>query len=227
VFYNFTKGKIKNIFKFTTNDKNTIYLIKSKILMDILDNELIFNNFDTLINYIYSIERPNVNYIHISFCLNNLYSTLEYVSMISILSNKKYYTYISFYLIISNDFNQKNINFIQSLYGQYDFFNITFIRMDNRYKNAYISSYIKKQAYYRFSLGELLPNLNKIIYLDTDTIIFKDLTNFYNINFNGKIILGQITINNKNKQKGYYIINSGILLLNLKGMRKMHMEKKY
>lgn len=98
--------------------------------------------------------------------------------------------------------------------------------MDNRYENAYISSYITKQAYYRFSLGELLPNLNKIIYLDTDTIILKDLTNFYNLNFNGKIILGQVTINNKNKQYGYYKINSGILLLNLKGMRKIHMEKK-
>lgn len=146
--------------------------------------------------------------------------------MTSILTNKELYTYISFYLIISNNFSKKNLDFFNSLYNQFDLFNITFIKMDDRYKKAFISRHITQEAYFRFSLGELLPNLNKIIYLDSDTIVFKDLTKFYNLNFNGKIILGQVTGCNKKNKNHIYCINSGILLLNLKGMRNNNIEKK-
>ena len=170
------------------------------------------------------MKKENLHYIHISYCLNNHYASLVYVSMSSILSSKDYYTYISFYLIISNNFKKKNIEFLSSLYAQYDFFNITFIKIDNKYTNSFVSRHITKEAYYRFSLGELLPFLNKIIYLDGDTIIFRDLTKFYNLNFNGKIILGQVTGNNKSKKNHFYKINSGILLLNLKKMREIKME---
>lgn len=225
-FYNFTKGKINNIFKYVSNNKNTVYLIKSKIVKDIIDNEIKFDSLNSLINYIFLIDNPKLNYIHISFSVNDQYTSLAYVSMISILTNKELYTYISFYMIIPNNFSKKNIDFLNSLYNQFDLFNITFIKMDDRYKKAYISRHITQESYYRFSLGELLPNLNKIIYLDSDTIVFKDLTKFYNLNFNGKIILGQVTGNNKSKQNHIYHINCGILLLNLKGMRKINIEKK-
>ena len=169
---------------------------------------------------------PQFNYISIAFCTNNYYTTLTYVSMISILISKNENTYICFYIIIPKDYSKKNINFLNSLYDQYDYFNITFIKMDDRYKKAYTSRYITTHAYYRFSLGELIPNLNKILYLDSDTICYKDLFNLYNINFKGKIILGQIIITNNNKKTGYYRINSGILLLNLKEMRDIKFEEK-
>ena len=97
--------------------------------------------------------------------------------------------------------------------------------MDERYQNAFVHRYITNQAYYRFSLGNLLPNLNKIIYLDADTICFKDLSKFYDLNFRGKIILGKGLSQNQTNKKQIYI-NSGILLLNLKKMRKMKIEKK-
>ena len=116
--------------------------------------------------------------------------------------------YISFYLLISKDYTQHNIDFIKSLYDQYDYFNITILELDNRYDKAFTSSYITKEAYFRFSLGELIPHLNKLIYLDNDVIIFKDLTNLYNMNFNNKIILGQ-PIHFYNKSK---MINTELIL---------------
>ena len=72
-------------------------------------------------------------------------------------------------------------------------------------------------------MGELLQNRNKTIYIDTDIIVYRDLNNFYNMNFNGKIFLGQQTIGNR---KGFNKINSGILLMNLLEMRKKKIEKK-
>ena len=145
--------------------------------------------------------------------------------MISILSSKNPFTYIDFYLILPQEFSETNFILIESLFEQYYYFNITYIYMDERYKNAFVHNYITNQAYYRFSLGRLLPNLNKIIYLDADTICFKDLSNLYNMNFKGKIILGK-GLNQNKTNKSQYKINSGILLLNLKKMRKIKIEEK-
>ena len=98
--------------------------------------------------------------------------------------------------------------------------------MDNRYKNVFISRRMSIPTYYRFSLGELLPNLNKIIYFDSDVVVYKDLYDLYNLNFNGKFVLGQVTKNNRNKKTGVYRINNGILVFNLYNMRKFKIEEK-
>ena len=167
-YYNFTKGKIKNIFSFKSKKGNILYLIKTKIIKDISEKRLTFNTFEEIINYITSLKEPKLNYISLAFTLNNYYTSSAYVSITSILHSKNFYTYISFYLIVPKNFTKKNKDFLRSLYDQYDYFNITFIEMDERYDKAFISRYITKEAYYRFSLGELIPYLNKIIYLDTD-----------------------------------------------------------
>ena len=48
-FYNFTKGRINNIFSFKTKNGNSICMIKSKLLKDIKDNNLNFKNISDLI----------------------------------------------------------------------------------------------------------------------------------------------------------------------------------
>ena len=66
-FYNFTKGKINNIFEFKV--KNTyLYLIKTKLL----------------INHIKVMPFPILNNISIAFCPNNIYTPLTYVAMLSV-----------------------------------------------------------------------------------------------------------------------------------------------
>jgi len=220
-----TNGKIDNIFE-SQSQNNSLYIIKTKILRNLIDNAQLFNNTKYLINNIISLPKPQLNYISIAICPNDFYVPLTYVSMISILSSKEEFTYISFYLIISKDFQKKNIDLITSLYEQFDYFNITFIEMDERYNDAFISKRMTKQTYFRFSLGELFPFLNRILYLDSDVIIYKDLNKLYNLNFNGKMVLGQVTYGNRNKKTGFFTINNGILLFNLVLMRKMRIEKK-
>ena len=63
-----------------------------------------------------------------------------------------------------------------------------------------------------------------LIYLDSDTICLKDLSNLYDLNFLGKIFLAKInTFNNKTLN---FTINTGVLLLNLNIMRKEKIEQK-
>ena len=221
-----SKNDIKKYHLFNiTNDKK-IYIYKTNLLKNLADNGYGFVSNKDIIDKIKEIHIPEFNYIHISICPNNNFTNLVYVAMISILSSKATNTFICFYLIIPKEFKDKNKNFIISLEKEYDNFNLTFIKMDNRYNKAYTDRRITTEAYYRFSLGELIPNLNKIIYLDADIIVYKDLSCFYNLNFNGKIILGQPTYGNRGKKKGHYKINTGILLLNLLEMRKINFEKK-
>ena len=68
------------------------------------------------------------------------------------------------------------MDFINSLYDQFGNFNITFIKIDNRYNNAFISRRMTQETYY----------------LDSDVIVYKDLYNLYNSKFNGKFVLGQV-----------------------------------
>lgn len=221
--FNIAKGNTKNIFTIKYQNKEIIYVIKTKSLKDIFDEEKEFHNFKDIINSINTSSSSQINVIPIAFCPNNYYTSLTYTSMISILISKAYYTFILFYLIVPMDFSDENIRLIESLYEQFDFFNISFIKLDNRYENAFINRYLTKNAYFRFSLAELLPNLNKIIYLDSDTIILKDLSKLYNLNFNGKIFIARVI--NYKKGNLNFEINSGVLLLNLIGMRRMKIEK--
>ena len=111
-FYNMTKGKVNSIFSFLTNNGNNIYLIKSKILKSLLDRDFNFKNYSDIINYLFFNITNKIDYISIAFCPDNYYTTYTYVAMISILNTKFYYTYVSFYLIITDYFEQKNIDFL-------------------------------------------------------------------------------------------------------------------
>ena len=224
-FYNTTKGKINNIFEFSVGNE-FLYLIKTKILYNLIDEGNFILNYNKLINHIKSLPLPLLNYISIAFCPNNMYTPFTYVAMLSLLKNKLSTSFISFYLVIPKDYKPSNTYFIFSLFDQFDLFNITFITMDDRYKNVFVSRRMSPQTYYRFSLGELLPNLDKIIYLDSDVIVYKDLSSLYGLNFNGKFVLGQVTGNNRSKKTGVYRINNGILFFNLYNMRKLKIEEK-
>ena len=108
-----------------------------------------------------------------------------------------------------------------------EFSNITCIKTDSRYDQTYTDSRITKQAYYGFSLEKLLPNISKIIYFDSDIIVYKDLLNFYNLNFEVGTILGYLTYWNRNKKKSWQNqINTGVLLLNLFKFRKIILKVK-
>ena len=223
--YLMTNGKIDNIFECQFQNIS-FHLIKTKILMNLIDNGQLLNNYNNLIKNIIQLPNPQLNYISIAICPNDYYVPFTYVSMISILSSKDEFTFISFYLIISEEFQNKNIDFLNSLYEQFDNFNISFVKMDDRYKNAFISKRMTVQTYFRFSLGELFPFLNRILYLDSDIIVYKDLTTLFNLNFIGKLVLGQVTGYNRSKKTGIYHINNGILLFNLILMRKLKIEEK-
>jgi len=77
---------------------------------------------------------------------------------------------------------------------------------------------------YKFFIPEILKDLDKVIYLDGDIIVQKDLQELFNINLNKKCI-GAVKDTNgldykELRNDNYQYFNSGVLLMNLQKMRK-------
>ncbi len=110
---------------------------------------------------------------------------------------------------------------------------INIIQKDNDYSNiGYEHQYVSKAALFKFQISNIFSNLDKILYLDGDMIIEKDLNELYNIDLGNnyaavvKDFAGQ-NIEKHNKKinhKDYF--NSGMMLLNLKKMREDNMSNK-
>ena len=170
--------------------------------------------------------------IGIAYGLDNKYTYPTLVSMISILENASRYTFYNFYLLVEkNLFKKENKIKFMNLEKKYEKCKVTIFELSNEnLKNARVNRY-PMAAYYRLLLAELIPDINRIIYLDGDTIIFTDLTEMINLEMNNNIILGFVDNGYRNAEefgiKTYKYVTSGVLLINLKKMRRENISQKF
>lgn len=107
---------------------------------------------------------------------------------------------------------------------------------DTLFDGAPTCKRISKETYYRIFASELLPkNLDRILYIDPDTVILNSLDDFYETDFDGNVIIGAkhfdgvMDIWNRKRlfmKKSERYINAGIMLFNLKLMRKIFSKEK-
>ena len=151
-----------------------------------------------------------------------LYPTL--VSMASALeNNNKKENILIYHLLLSHDFNMEYIEYFESLKENYDF-RINYYQIPNnifnnvrRWKKTYT-------VYFKLLIPIIFPDFERVIYLDSDTLIFKDLSEMFNLPFNNNYILGypfhtpwMVTINHKHPK---IYINAGVLLININKIRR-------
>lgn len=74
----------------------------------------------------------------------------------------------------------------------------------------------------------MFPDMDRILYLDGDTLIFKDLTELFNISFNNNYILGYpchtVDAANIFSENITNYVNVGVLLFNIKQIRKNNLD---
>ena len=103
--------------------------------------------------------------------------------------------------------------------------------MEDKYKNANDKGHITTPTYYRLSLSELLPDLDKIIWLDGDTITYTDLKEMYDIDMEGYYYKGFLDDNvdavDDFTTENDHCICAGVMLINLKELRQDDMVKKF
>ena len=169
-------------------------------------------------------------YINIAFPVNNKYINFLYISLISLLENSDKNTIYNIYIQVGEMFDKNNEQLLYDIEKYYFNCFINIINMHTDF-NGVIEGRLDISAYYRLKLPIFLPNINRIIHIDSDTLILKDLMELYTLNFNGKYILGRLDIlvdelDSLGIQTNTYI-NSGILLIDLYNLRKYNYVDKF
>lgn len=164
---------------------------------------------------------------------DNNYTPFLYTTMFSALKTANKNTFYDFYLIVTPDFSNRDKEQINNLKKEYDC-NINFIDMQNQFTNSGFSA----ASWYRLLLATLLPEkIDKCIFLDDDICVRTDLTQLYNIDLEENYIAGVLActyyIESEHHCKLLNIpsmkqfINTGVILYNLKQLRKDNITQKF
>jgi len=181
--------------------------------------------------------------INIAFCFDKNFLMQACVSITSLLVSAKNKCGYNIYCIVSKDLTPDDLECLKEIAREFSKNSkIIFLYENGNYDNAYIPANINilsKAIFYRFMLPELLQDIDKVIYIDSDTIILKDLIQMDDISLNDNLLAGcqdfmnDFNIWSKNfnnywlplKKNGY--VNSGVLIMNLKKMRYENLSKKW
>ena len=212
----------------------------SGIIFAILNNNIILINDENNNHSSYKkgIENKDNNYLNEEEVNNNGNKQRNNIIPIAINIDNNYYLQAIVFItsllenIGPNSKYEKSIDSLIDKYGK-EKIKFKYIIMKDTFLYAITSAHISTTAYYRLLLSSILPNIDKIIYSDCDVINFEDLTNLYNIKIKDNIYyMGFPDYYSHTKELlkyGVYsnfYMNSGILLINLKSLRKNGIEKK-
>ena len=148
-------------------------------------------------------------------------------------------------LLLSQDVSDINVKHVEKLLSAWS--NISLRVIDpsvliDQYI-FYICGHFSKETYYRLVLPELLPNYDKVLYLDSDMIAMDDVAKIYDENIDGYLLAachdadtaGLYNGYEKDKKEytdkvlklkePYQYFQAGVLLLNLEEFRKRYTTK--
>lgn len=168
---------------------------------------------------------------NICFAIDNKYAQHLGVTIVSILKTNPNNNF-HFYVLDGgiNDKNKKKLKALQKVKE----FNINFIPMDtNEFKDCPIppESHFAPANFFRFKICSLFPKVEKILYLDCDLVVLKNLKPLFETDLSGywmamvpDYFSSKIAMERNFSERPYY--NSGVLLFNLTECRKHNVEKK-
>jgi len=165
--------------------------------------------------------------IHVAYCLDDGYAEYTCVSMASMLANTK--SNIHFH-VVSNRLGDENKAKLSSLSERFPQMLLSFHKFTFDSDGFEIGrTHLTAEAYYRIYLPEILPDLERILYIDGDTVINGDISELWNIDL-GEYTVGVVVDLHSQihmercKAIGFndddLYFNSGVLLINLKKFEK-------
>lgn len=169
----------------------------------------------------------------ISVCLSTDNNYVQHMAacISSILKNKNSDEFINIYVIdggIKED-NKEKLAFFEQNYDCKIFYVLPDLsKMENC--KTFRGDYISLATYYRLFIPELMPQEDKVIYLDCDMVVRKSLKDLFNKSFNNNLVLGVRDVGAKEGSERLEIseyVNAGMLVMNSKLMREENTVPKF
>ncbi len=180
-----------------------------------------------------SVYSKNEKTVSIAMALDDGYLYPTIVSITSMMESAKKDTIYDLYIMHPDDFSDDSKEKLNFLGAKYKNCNIKLINMKKEYAEANESGHITTPAYYRLSLSDLLPNLDKVLWIDGDTLIFDDLHEMYSLDVGDNYYLaylddkqGRALLKEFGLSDDEYVCD-GVMVVNLKKLRKDSMTSKF
>lgn len=161
--------------------------------------------------------------INLCFVTDNGYAMPTGVTIFSIYKNRNPQNDYVLY-VLCKDVNDENKNKFMQLNERG--FQIKLVDCDNEdYSDLYIPGIpATPTSIYKFFIPNILSNVDKVLYMDGDIIVTRDLKELYELDIENNYI-GAVKDSNglqrkKYRKRDYSYINSGVMLMNLKKMRQ-------
>ena len=118
----------------------------------------------------------------IVYSCNNDYVPFTYISIVSLIQHSSIMNNYNIYILYS-DISKENQKYLRELQQQnIRIFLIDVSKIKKQYGPDFATNFhFSIETYYRFFLPQLFPNLDKIIYIDADTIVLKDVSKLFTI----------------------------------------------
>lgn len=159
----------------------------------------------------------------------------------SILENKNPDTEVEFCLFINQEYTQEDKDYIDSFLVSREVAPARYLDVSEVYADTKMNiEHITAATYYRLKILSSLPDLNKCLYLDVDTLVRVDLSDFYERSLDNAYIMGVLAagyqVDDLGKQRKAEIlgipnmdsyVNAGVLVFNLARMRKDGLEARF
>lgn len=199
------------------------------------------NKYAEVPNFIYNknfrkqyTEIKQKKYIPIVYASDNNYAKYTSVSIQSILENSAQRNFLIFYILVDDEFSERNKELLTNQVEKYGH-NIVFVNMKDAYKDENLKiAHISHHTYYRLQLPKILGYLNKLIYIDGDTIILGDIGDLFDFDIKDSYFGGvkAPAFDNKKHRNRLGIdtskyINAGVLLVNNRLLIKDKVQKKF
>lgn len=179
------------------------------------------------------------NYISIVLAADNTYFYPMLCVIKSACVNKLPSTKYQFMILVDDDFTKTQENLVNRILRKYGLPSVKVYNRANEYLDVeYAADHLSRASCYRLQIPTLLNRVDKCIYLDCDTLVRHDLSDFYDLLEPEDLIVATMAaayqlnpINAKAKAELLGLpdidtyTNSGVMVMNLELMRELEIEK--
>ena len=168
----------------------------------------------------------------ICYATNESFAPYMAVSITSLLENNASHSVVIH--ILHSDLNEATKARLKMFETRYKNAKIIFHKIDDsRFEKFGLTiGHITRETYFRYMIAEVLPNIDRVLYLDGDTIVNGDISELFDTDLTNHYCAGvsDIYIESIGYKKilgldGLYI-NAGVILFNLDEMRRTNIAEK-